>query len=354
MITVIDKAGILDSTQRHDLETTNASSHVVVNLVSVGSPTELDNLTQSCVTTPNTLCVGRDNSHKWTSVHPGIDLGIKGDAAVEVRKAGNAEFRQGDLVGGLKAIVSRSEAVRMKQNQTAVIIDHQVVKHETTYWTLFVIGGGLIAVVVFFVIKARRSAKKAEDAMRVAQGEAADAVSRNIEADREEETNRKIRHLERPAGADNMALGGVPTLYTLDHSRPMPGIDEVPASGPYRPSGPAPAPIMASAPTPSVVHHYHHRTPAPLIVNSGPDFVDGLLIGEALSRRNERYAPVYEPPRRREPTPEPVRTSEPSFGWGGGPTRDADSDSASSSVSVTSDDDNSSSSDTPNVGSDDD
>jgi hypothetical protein len=168
MFTVNDSAGVLTAAQRSELVATNASSSVVVNLVNTGSQGELDALTQKCVTTPNTLCIGRDNAHKWTSVHPGIDLGIKGDAAVEVRKAGNADFRQGDLVGGLKAIVSRSEAVRLKQNQTAVIVEHQVVRHETTYWPLFVIGGGLIALVVYFVFKAKRSAKKAEDAMRVA------------------------------------------------------------------------------------------------------------------------------------------------------------------------------------------
>lgn len=356
MITVNDKASVLDTNQRRDLEATNASSHVVVNLVNAGSPGELDVLTQNCVSSPNTLCIGRDNSHKWTSVHAGLDLGIKGDGAVEVRKAGNADFRSGDVVGGLKAIVSRSEAVRMKQNQTAVIVENQVVRHETSYWPLFVIGGGLIVIMVFFVVKARRSARKAEEAMRVSQSEAADAVSSNISSDRDRDLNRRFAQmLERPEGADHMAVGGIVPVEAAVRPDPVR----------YTPPSPPRAPMPVRAPEPVlrpsrvVVHHHHHRTPAPVVVstpvvvNSGPDFMDGVLIGEALGRRE----PAYEPPRRRErtPTPEPVRTSAPSWGgstWGGS-TRDSEPDT-SPSLSVTSDDDNSSVSDTSNVGSDDD
>jgi len=343
MFTVNDSAGILTPAQRSELVATNASSQVVVNLVNTGSQGELDLLTQKCVTTPNTLCIGRDNAHKWTSVHPGIDLGIHGDAAVEMRKAGNADFRQGDVVGGLKAIVSRSEALRMKQNNTAVVIQNQVVRHETTYWPLFLFGGCLLAMVVFFVLKAMRSAKKAVDAMRVAQGEAADAVSRNIEAEKDESLNRKFRQLEKPDWPS-------PTEPTL---QPLP---DRPITLPQARS------VRASVSSPAVAtrHHHHHSvTPAPVIINnnSGPDFVDGLLIGEALERRESRYdRPSYdppsrysEPPRRREPTPQPEPAS--SFSWGGGST--SDSDSFGSSGGSTSDSDNSSSS-SSNVGSDDD
>ena len=342
MFTVNDSAGILTPAQRSELVATNASSQVVVNLVNTGSQGELDVLTQKCVTTPNTLCIGRDNAHKWTSVHPGIDLGIHGDAAVEMRKAGNADFRQGDVVGGLKAIVSRSEALRMKQNNAAVVIQSQVVRHETTYWPLFLFGGCLLAVVVFFVLKAMRSAKKAVDAMRVAQGEAADAVSRNIEAERDESLNRKFRQLEKPTWPDD---------------------EQIRKHLPERPAAVSEArSAQASVSPPAVAtRHHHHRstTPAPVIINnnSGPDFVDGLLIGEALERRESRYdRPSYdppsrysEPPRRREPTPQPEPAS--SFSWGGGST--SDSDSFGSSGGSTSDSDNSSSS-SSNVGSDDD
>ncbi len=322
MITVNDHEGVLDASQKRDLEATNASSHVVVNLVKVESPAVLDQLTQSCVTTPNTLCIGRDNGHKWTSVHPGIDLGIKGDAAIEVRKAGNADFRSGDVVGGLKAIVSRSEAVRMKQSTTAVVIDHNVVKHETVYWPLFVIGGGLVAIVVFFVLKARRSAKKAEETMRTVQTEAAEAASRNIEADRDDDLNRKFRALEHPERVDSVKV-----------ERPIKAkSNDAMALG-----------SQAKA---------AHSTPVPVIVNTGPDFMDGVMMGEILSHRNEpSYPREYEPSRRREPTPspEPVQIL---GGGGGGSTRDDDDDSSSRVSSVTSDDDNSSSSES-NVGSDD-
>jgi uncharacterized membrane protein YgcG len=357
MITINDRAGVLDTNQMQDLRAANASSHVVVNLVNVGSAMELDTLTQSCVTTPNTLCIGRDNAHKWTSVHPGIDLGIKGDAAVEVRKAGNADFRQGDVVGGLKAIVSRSEAVRMKQNQTAVIVEHQVVRHETAYWPLFVVGGGLIAIVVFFVLKAKRSAKKAEDAMRVAQGEAAEAVSRNIEAGKDDDLNRRFRQLDRSVKADNPDFGSGSTVAAARSPEPRRHATPVAVA--------APAPMPAMSPSRVVVHHHHHHTPAPVVVNSGPDFVDGMILGEALSHRESRHVPDYypipdyDPPRRRERTPEPVRrepTPEPvhssSFSWGGGLSSDNDSSSSSFGGGSTSDDDNSSSSSDSNVGSD--
>ena len=82
-----------------------------------------------------------------------------------------------------------------------------------------------------------------------------------------------------------------------------------------------------------------------------------VLIGEALERRESRYdRPVYdppsrysEPPRRREPTPQPEPVS--SFSWSGGSTSDGDSFGSSGGSTSDSDDSSSSSS---NVGSDDD
>lgn len=281
-VQVVDQTNALSPAQKAALEGTPAGNRVVVNFVSASSQAALGSDMDRCVTTPNTVCIGVDPGHRWTSTRFGIDSGVRSSDFIQVSRAGNLEFKDGNWVEGVQAIISRAAAVSVRADKPAAVIVNQtspVIEKPTPVWP-FVVGFGLLGVVLLLVWRSiRRQQKRTQEIADDARRETAEVASRNIEAGRQDDFDRRLSGRRASCG------------YT--------------------------SPAAPAAPTPAVFVN----NPAPVVVGGGSpsDFATGLVLGEVMAE-SRRRDDDYVSRRRRDPTPAPVShisSPEPSYSSGG-------------------------------------
>jgi len=273
-IIVDDQVGVLSPAARQDLAATSTPHRVVASFVKVASEADLDALVGKCVTTPNTICIGVDPVHHKTRSHFGIDTGVPRSTFQQVSLAGNLDFKTGDWAGGIKSIIARADAVSLRVDRpAAVVIETTRVEAPFPKWPFYV-GFGLLGLLVgFFFWRARKRERELLAARDDMRREAGEYAGKNIEADRDRDVERKFREIEesrRPA------------------RRSHPAVD-------WRPEPIAPQPAASQT----------------VVVSSqsgSGDLLTGLVVGEAIGRRERTPAP--EPRRHRTPTPVPSYSSD--------------------------------------------
>lgn len=298
MIEIQDSTNTLTAETRADLAAVASKHRVVANFVSVPSKAELSRQMEMCVTTPNTICIGVDAQHRFTATEFGVDTGVRKTDFAVVARAGNADFRDGRWADGVKAIVSRAEVMSVARTAAVdarpVIVQNQVVRHETAYWPFF-LGFGVLAVILgVFVWAWRKRAKAVDRALADSRAETAELASRNLrEADRED-FDRRLRESSLLTSSPHVALGERSMRAATPVVTPAVSL-----------SASSTGTLRWSPATPAVVEHV-------VVVKQDPgigDFAAGMLLGDALvsRRRDPTPEPTYRRPRT--PEPEPVETS---------------------------------------------
>ena len=294
MTIVLDSTGALSSQAKAELEAVQTRFPLHVVFKEEPSQAALGKDMDACVATPSTICIGVDPGHRWTSSRFGVDSGIKSGDFAQVSRAGNLDFKQGDWVGGIKAIVSRAELLSTKSNApTAVVIQNPIIEHPVPVWPFFLGFGALAAVGGYVLWATRRRTKRvleeADKAIQDVRGEAAELAGRNIKDERwerslDESLARKAAIPAKAKEEDFCPVCSTPIVKRKCSCR--------------QPAAPAP--------------------PSPVVVagsSSGSDLVTGLVIGEALAADRESYrrhrTPTPIPVSRRDPTPEPVSRRDP-------------------------------------------
>jgi uncharacterized membrane protein YgcG len=333
---VLDSTGTLSSQAKTELESIQTRFPLHIVFKDEPSQAVLGKDMDACVVTPSTICIGVDPGHRWTSSRFGVDSGIKSGDFAQVSRAGNLDFKQGNWVGGVKAIVSRAELLSTKSNvPTAIVIQNPIVEHPVPVWPFFLGFGVLAAIGGYVLLTVRRRTKKAleeaDKAIQDVREEAAELTSRNIKDERWERSldESLAKKAAIPAKAEEAAIpvkvekkDFCPVCSTPIVNRKCSCAKSTTTSHPTRRrAAPVPAP------------------PSPVVVvgsSSGSDLVTGIVVGEALAANRESYhrhrTPTPIPAPRRDPTPEPSSSggddssfssfssggSDSNFGGGGG------------------------------------
>lgn len=259
-VEVRDQIGALSPQALADLVATPTQHRVIANFVHVGSESELDMLVSKCITTPNTICVGVDPALRKTRSHFGVDTGVPSSTFQQVALAGNLDFKSGDWANGIKSIIARANAVSVRSDRpAAVVLQTTKVEQPFPVWP-FLVGGGMLLVLVIGVVWwLRRREQAARKVLDDARGEVGEMASRNIEHDRIEEFDRRIRQRH---------VVGTVTTSPKRVVQPVPPSSTVIVNNPSAGNG---------------------------------DFLTGMMVGEALS-----YHRTPEPEYRRHRTPTPI------------------------------------------------
>lgn len=258
MIKVTDSVGILSSAQNLDLQNTSTPFNTKVFFLGIDRGSLETQMHQCGSSSPTALCIGVNPKGRFTSIFYGIDVAPT-YAETAIVKAGNQSFRDGDWAQGVKDIVMRAQASQVSRTGASVVIQQpvQTIEKSVPVWP-FLLGFGLMALLFLVIWKLL---KRTKTTMENLQNEAGEYASRNIEADKDEDVNKKFETVNKPKDL---------------HIYSNPKSDITNAS----------------------------KYPQPFIVtnqSSNNDLVTGVLLGEALSRP----APVIvETPRHHTPSPD--------------------------------------------------
>jgi hypothetical protein len=317
----MDSTGTLSSQAKTELEAIQTRFPLRIVFKDVPSQAVLGKDMDACVVTPSTVCIGVDPGHRWTSSRFGVDSGIASGNFAQVSRAGNLDFKQGDWVGGIKAIVSRAELLSTKSNvPTAIVIQNPIVEHPVPVWPFFLGFGVLAAIGGYVLLTVRRRTKKtleeADRAIQDVREEAAELASRNIKDERWE--NALDESLAKKGVIVAKTRPGSFTTEPVARFAPVkPGLF---TTGPVERFAPSKADEMKDfcsvCSTPIVNHKCSCRRQVAIVgSSSGSDLVTGLVLGEALATNRESYhrhrTPTPIPSPRREPTPVPSPRHEP-------------------------------------------
>jgi len=351
MIEIRDQTNTLSPQARAELGAVATKHRVVANFVFVPTKGTLSQQMASCVSTPNTICIGVDAQHRFTATEFGYDTGIRKDDFAQVARAGNADFHAGNWADGVKSIVSRAEVMSVARSAAGdarpVIVQSQVVRHETVYWPFLLGFGVLAAIVTVFIVAWRKARQRVDRTLANYQTETAEMASRNLREQEREDFDRRLRESSLLTGSPHVKIGGEDRVSTpvvtpaVEKSAPS-KVDTTSV----HPEHWKDAPRWSPADDVQTRDRMRRRArssrtpvPAPVVVverDSGAgDFVAGMMVGDALASRRRDPTPAPEPRRRhRTPTPEPERAS--SFSrssYDDSPSSGGDSSSTDSSSS---------------------
>jgi uncharacterized membrane protein YgcG len=348
---VADQSGTLTPAQRQELESTPSAFRMKVVFESRSDATILRQDAKACVDSPSTICLVVDAGHKRTATEFGVDTGIRSSDYPQVARAGNPDFHEGHWVDGVKAVSARASVMSQKTSApAAVVLQQPVIEKPVPIWP-FLLGFG--AIVMGCVLIWRRNRKKFEKTIEEFKEEAAEMRSNNIKErswverlDRdpaprpEPETFAQLgsQVFNNPSPATPPPIPAQARPATLPPARnPDAARSEAirrnfdQTYGYYQEQTKKQAPPRLIAPREAHHHHRHTPTQQVVVVDNGPSFTEGMLIGEALGRTERAPERRYEEPvRERSHTPMPA----PSFSGGGDDSSSNSSDSGGDSSST--------------------
>jgi uncharacterized membrane protein YgcG len=196
-VAVHDSAGIIPQSQQDALIAEGSrwpfDLHVLTG--AFPSPAALDTAVHRCITAPNVVCIGIDPVHHKTNIHVGTATGIPASDGL-LSSVGNSYFKDKDYQGGIEAIAGRARAlattvvptpihntpVYTVQQPVQVHIDSPASTGMSTGWWLFLFFMiALAGIVVYYVRRAVKTAKKVNEDMNDFRDEAFEMSSRNME-----------------------------------------------------------------------------------------------------------------------------------------------------------------------------
>lgn len=378
-IRVTDDVGALSASAKQALEGLSSPLQIKVVFQSAPSREVLSNDMWKCVISPDIVCVGVDPKHKFTATQFGKATGISQSDFPTVARAGNADFHDGNWTAGVKAIVNQANTLARQSHEYSSPIYKTPLSHQIEivgaaqnpiHQTLiisetpvpvwpFILGFGIIAVVVWLSVRyLRKSQDRFTRAIENKEREAAELASRNIkESAWMDALEKKADTASLPSSQSNRPPTPVSTPL-LEQQRQPDDYDR--AFRRQAPTQRQPEPVYRTQRQPEPVVRTVYQPvvqPPVVVVDSGPSFVDGLIVGEMLTRPSptRSYYDDDEPRHRRHrtptPTPEPVQASSNDSSFFGSTSNDDDSSSGGDSSSF-SDDSSSDSSDSSSGGDD--
>lgn len=287
-VDVRDRAGVIPLDQQNALRNEGSrwpfDLHVLTG--AFPNPAALESAVHRCVNGPNVVCIGIDPVHHKTVVHFGTATGISPSTSIPA--AGNSYFKTGNWQGGIEAIASAARnAVGTATRAPTVYVNNTpvpVVPYGTqpvtvhvdspsgtttgmsTGWWLFLIFMGIGAgVVIYYVSRAVKTAKKVNEDMNDFRDEAFEMSSRNIEqADFHEKLAAKMNADKPKPMVPTQTKAVTPTTKTVAQT--------------VTPTAPV------AAPTTTVVHNHYGS-------NTGSGTLTGSVAGDILLA-NELTRPI--------------------------------------------------------------
>lgn len=323
-VTVTDQVGVLTLAQKTELQGINTPHKVKAFFENPGSKQELHEHVQSCVDSPNTICIGMSPKlrHVWTEI--GIDTGIRSGDYQQVGRAGNQDFKawlDGNdtegLVNGVKDIVSRAQVLAHRETAQPVgllIQEHNSITERPVSPWPFVIGFGILAgfvgVVWFFV---HRAQKRTQRALENAERENAELAQRNIRDQKwADEIEKRVE--DKPSTRSITDTNKIVQNAKVERERKSTWDDVIERAKPKTPPrGRVELPPAPAVPRERSYSRGRTRTPSPVIVVP-------QIIPVPYSPPSYTRADTPLPTRRKADTPAPSTTSPSSFGGfsGGG------------------------------------
>lgn len=258
-ITIHDNTGFVPPGDAAALQAEATSWPFDVHLLVENAPNRdrMEDDAHAAVTNPHVMAIAIDPAHHRTEVRFGSDTGVKTGDYDSIARAGNAHLRAGEVQQAIEAIVLRAKAstvstTALSTSDTPVVVHQGMSGGEILF--LGVLTLAVMGFIVWMVRRWQRNQRSYEQAL----------VDNRLETEELRAHNAEARDWE-----DKVRQTTDRTFRT-----------------PRAPSAPR-APLPPSVPMPVNPYMAPVVQPVPMVVNSRDDgFLEGMLIGDALSRNN--------------------------------------------------------------------
>ncbi len=247
-VSVVDRAGVIPSSQIYALQSTTGRYPFDLKIFTDTFPNRraLDAAVSDCVTTPNTVCIGVDPTHRSTNAHFGTATGVRPSDFNLIAASGNAYLKHGNYEGAFISIADRAlESVRSTQQVVQVNVPPpQVVTTTSNGFSLvfIIVMLGFVGLITASVIGLRRRQKRIDSDMG------------SFREERDEYLDANVTRMTQPSPTAKLNGQGYAPTYATTRT-----------------------PITTTV-TPVV-------TPQTVVVDrGGNDLLTGVLLGQAISR----------------------------------------------------------------------